>query len=402
MLVKLNDIIALCLIIAVTFLLSALGQGELNTTILIPFSFVYFFLTKKLKNLKIIVSQKPMRWYIFFGIITTTSILYAYNAEVAFNTQKKLIIVMLFSLAIFSYSLTSFKSIRVIYIANAIILFLLIAYVRTIGIDSTVSGRLDESSFNANSYGYYSFTGLSSLFLLHTITKKYYLKIILILAIVTASIGALIITTAAASRGGFTIVALLIIGNIYIINTASKKGFIKKGLMIFTLIIASYYLVAYYSQTYFKNSYLSQRFDSLEEGETTRNIHLQEAIKIGLENPFFGVGAGNYAFVPKTIEFGSFSHNSFAEVFANHGFTGLIVYSLFIIPFFKKIRDNLSRSGPKQKVINYQILFSLLIFLMYNLLYVVYLTPIFMHFLFAIYAHLLFIDNRLNLQKNIM
>ena len=126
----------------------------------------------------------------------------------------------------------------------------------------------------------------------------------------------------------------------------------------------------------------------------------KKAIEIGIDNPVIGVGAGNYAIIPKEIEPGSFSHNTFTEVFANFGIIGLIIYLKMLLLLTFKILKNFRTKNIKIRIINYQFLLFFLGFLIYNTLYVVYLSTIFMHFLFVIYAHIVYIDRQIKLQQN--
>ena len=173
----------------------------------------------------------------------------------------------------------------------------------------------------------------------------------------------------------------------------------RKVIVSIFLVVGLFYLAAFVSDNYLKDSYLLKRFNDLEERETPRQFHARKAIEIGSDNPLIGVGAGNYAIVPKAIEQGSFSHNTFTEVFANFGLVGVFMYLIMLFALAIKIRKNLKTNNNRIRVINYQILLFFLVFVIYNTLYVVYLSNIFMHFLFVIYAHLLLIEREVKLER---
>lgn len=395
---RINSIMAVIFVIAVTFALHALDLGQVGTIVVIPLGFMYFFMMR-FSRIKKILTLKPVSWYLIFFLFGTLSILYSIDADAAIATQKKMLIVFLFTVAVFSFALNSIKTVKAIYIANVIVLFLLIGYVLRLGIDTESGERIEESVLNANSYGYYVFTGLFSLFILYSSRRNYKQKVLYMILTILGSIFSFWLILASASRGASIIISLLIIGNIFIITSVSKKGMFRKLIVSVILVIGVFYLAVFVSDNYLKDSYLLKRFNDLEERETPRQFHARKAIEIGSDNPLIGVGAGNYAIVPKAIEQGSFSHNTFTEVFANFGLVGVFMYLTMLFALAIKIRKNLKTNNNRIRVINYQILLFFLVFVIYNTLYVVYLSNIFMHFLFVIYAHLLLIEREVKLEK---
>lgn len=399
--VKLNipkAILAVLFIIAVTFALHSLDLGKIGTMAVIPIGFMYFFLTKPTR-IKKLISVKPVAWYLAFFIFASISILYAIDANAAVATQKKMLIVMLFSLAVFAYALNSEQTVKVVYIANAITLFLLIGYVLKLGINTQSDERIEDSVLNANTYGYYVFTGLFSLFILYSSRTSRKQKVMYMILTILACIFSFWLVLASASRGASIILGLLIVGNVFVITSASKKGMLQKALVSILLIVGLFYLANYVTEEYIKDSYLLQRFNDLEGRESPRQFHARKAFEIGSENPFIGVGAGNYAVVPKAIEPGSFSHNTFTEAFANHGIIGLFMYLLMLFAIVWKARKNLKTKNKKIRIITYQVFLFFLVFVIYNTLYIVYLSTIFMHFLLVIYAHLLLLERQVKIEK---
>ncbi|MDA9325353.1 O-antigen ligase family protein [Flavobacteriales bacterium] len=389
--VRINSIIAVLFVITVTFALNALELGQIGTTVVIPLGFIYFFLSKRRRIIPIL-SIKPLFWYIFFFLFASLSILYSIDPNVAIETQLKMFIILIFTIAVFSYALNSIKAVKVLYISNIIVLFLLILYVVKLGISTEVDERIIDGVLNANTYGYYVFTGLFSLFILYSYRQNRKQKIIFSIVIVFVCFYSMLVILASASRGASIIISIVIIGNMFIINFASKKGILKKAIVLTIFSIGLFYLFIFISENYLNDSYLLRRFNNLEERETPRDFHSRKAIEIGSDHPLFGVGSGNYAVVPKIIEPGSFSHNTFTEIFANYGSIGCVIYFLMLFRVGSKILKNLNINNEKTRIINYQILFFFFMFLIYSTLYVVYLNTTFMHFLFVIYAHTLLIE----------
>ena len=394
---KINSIVAAVYVVVVIFALQVIELGQVGTIVVIPLGFFYFFILKPGRILPIL-SVKPLFWYIIFFLFASFSILYSIDSDAALETQKKMLVVLLFTISVFAYALNSIKAVKVFFIANVIVLFILILYVLKLGVSINSTDRLEDTIITPNTYGYYVFTGLSSLFMLYPYRQNRKQKILYLILLVLGCIFSIMLVVASASRGASIIVGLLIIGNVFIISTASKKGILKKVIVSIVFVVSTFYLSDFLNDNYLDDSYLLTRFNALEERETPRQFHVRKALEIGSEHPFAGVGAGNYAIIPKKIEQGSFSHNTFTEVFANFGLFGVFIYLSILFKIGFKIRKNVKTNNKKMRVINYQILFFFFLFLLYNTLYIVYLTTIFMHFLFVVYANVLLIERKLKLE----
>tara|TARA_B100000780_G_scaffold273364_1_gene236845 strand:+ start:710 stop:1924 length:1215 start_codon:yes stop_codon:yes gene_type:complete len=395
-----NEFLILLFVFAVIIFLSQIGMGRIGTLVLIPIGLWYFLLGRK-GRAKYIFNIKGVKWYLIFILLTSISILYSIDPLVALLTQLKLIIVFAFSISVFSYCLESFRNVKVLYFANLIVLFYLFIYTYYNGIDIGSAERINEDVFNANTYGYFIFIGMHSLFSLYIMTKRKEIKFFFLVLIVVASIFSFALVLASASRGALLVTFGLIIGNVFIILNLNKKSVLRKFVFLFITVSLVFYSVQYGYDNYFENSLVEQRFNQLEQMETPREFHLQKAIEIGFENPIFGVGSGNYAIIPKKIEQGSFTHNSFAEIFANNGFPGLIVLLGFLSCIFLKLKKMLSFKNEKLKVSLYQIYLFLILFFFHGFLYVFYLDTIFLHFLFVIYAHLIIMERSIHQNNNI-
>jgi O-antigen ligase len=391
---RINDLMVCFYVIAIIFLLSFIGIGEIGTNIMIPLGIFYLF-SSKFSLFKYALSHKAIKWYFIFCFFTSISIVYAIDPVAAFKTQKKMLIVFAFSLIVFSYAVSSVRYIYTMYVTNAFMLLILIIYVLSLGVTINV-GRADDTGLNANTYGYYIFNGLFSLFILYSGTKiKKKLRVIFLIFLIAACIFSLWIILLSASRGASIITGFLIIGNIFIIFSLSKKGVLKRLVFFLFTLLSLIYFITYLNDNYFQDSYLSKRFQLLEEVETPRELLINNAIEIGIRNPIIGVGAGNFAIIQKTYEQGSFSHNTFTEIFANFGLLGLVLYGGFFSNILFKLRKLFKYSDINTKIILYQILLFLIAFNIYSTLYVVYLSNVFMHLLFVVYAHILMLDRNL-------
>lgn len=396
---NLREFIVIVFVISVIFLLTAMGMGQLGTYVLIPLGF--FTLLTKPHKIKFIFKRVLVKYYSLLFVMSSLSIFYAISPEAAISTQSKMAIVFLFCLTIFSFAIESFRNVNLIYYTNALVLLFVYLYVLFLGVKLGDEGRVSDSVLNANTYGYYIFNGLTSLFLLFSSIKlKSTLRVLFFLIIVLFCLFSIWLALISASRSASVIAAILVFGNFFIIFFLKRKGVIKKFFLLLFFVIGVIYSLHYLNDNYFKNSYLSQRFDQLEDLETPREFHLRKAIEIGLDNPIIGVGAGNYAVIPKQIEQGSFSHNSFAEIFANFGITGLLIFFLFLSQVPKKVIKLLHQAKFKEKVVLYHILLYYVVFLIYSVFYVVYLSSTFLHFYFLICANLILIEKKISLETS--
>ena len=103
------------------------------------------------------------------------------------------------------------------------------------------------------------------------------------------------------------------------------------------------------------------RFQNSAQTNDYRLQYIMDAIAIGLENPIFGVGPGNYRFISKAPEFTHSvdPHNVFLQMFSE---LGLIVTCLVISLYLSGIIQNMVQlRGKKQKSLVFIFMTSLLI-----------------------------------------
>jgi O-antigen ligase len=142
----------------------------------------------------------------------------------------------------------------------------------------------------------------------------------------------------------------------------SAKGSVLQkivGIIISLILIG---IVFYVGQIFFEDVYIFRRFSTFfdESSNTTRINMIREGFLLLAKSPIIGVGLGNYTYASS---FGTYSHNTVAEVFATTGLLGASLYLLtYFIIFYKLVKltdDNRSRQFAFDGIV----LFGVLVFL---------------------------------------
>lgn len=145
-----------------------------------------------------------------------------------------------------------------------------------------------------------------------------------------ATAGLMIIATVLTySRGGF--LGLIAVGAVL----GWKFGRRNRAAVIVLGLIVGVLFIALAPGNY--GSRLTTILNTSSEGSATqRREILIRSIIVALANPIFGVGMGNFhTFSIKELV----SHNSFTQVAAEMGMAAMVVYILFIITPFKRLRE---------------------------------------------------------------
>ena len=368
--------VVLIYVLMVVYFLPEFGFGRVSTILVIPAGFFISTVLNK-KNYKKVLNSKPLLVYITFVLFGLFSIIYSADISVALESASKSLIILLFSISIFSLGSSSLRLYKILLISTSIIPFILFFNIIYDGsyIDFTIR---DSESLDTNYYGYFSFVGISSLFILKSIKNNLATRIGIIFLIFIS----LFFGVVNASRATFIITILIsVLGysfDIFNSGNSNIKTFFYLGI---------FSIVVFFVYDFFSNNLLDKllfrRFEILGTVESPREFHAREAIKIGMNNPIFGVGAGNYSIIPKRYELGSFSHNTFTEVFANFGFIGLSLYSYLQYIIFNSLKKRIRNKHIFSSHFIIQLLVVFFVFQVYSLFYVVYLDTIFM-FLFMI------------------
>lgn len=230
-------------------------------------------------------------------------------------------------------------------------------------------GRRDVFLNNANYYSYISLFANFSLFKLHLKLKNRYTTIALILIPILM----LIMSFVTQSRSALLFIIVINGGFWYWVVTAEGKSFSKIlrvfGLTIVTIIMAIQF-VSFYSNSSIKNRVEDSRKDA-------REILVEEGIEVFMDHPFVGVGMAQF---PRYSKLGQFTHNTYVEALAEHGFfIGFLIILIFILPFFKA--TSLLRSNRKDPLAKLSFLFFF-IYLFFNNIFVFYKASPAMMFFF--------------------
>ncbi len=235
--------------------------------------------------------------------------------------------------------------------------------------------RLGDEKLNANVFGYFlifltfivfSAENNTDILWVKRITRIIFLLIIplsFILAILTASRQILILEIPFIS---------LLLAKRYISSLNFKSVFI-----ILALCISAAYLYSEYGIGLYENSYLKTRSE-VSVGDDPRMVLLNDALNVGFENPVFGVGPGNFRYhTPENV----FSHNSFAELFANNGILPALLFAFLLCKFSLEKFNNWIK---KRSSLNYSLLIVSIFYIIDNFFYVMYLSTWLMGFFFVL------------------
>lgn len=352
------------------------NMQQIAVRVCLPAAFVFTLFA--IKDIKASQCFQLLIWLYLWHIVTTIT---AVNTSLAISQLRRLVgcFFMAFS---FYYLGKKEKLIPWLYITYLVYYLGMIYYanqnILTDEFDYT-EDRLDDRILNANLVAYFSFFATYIIYIFPFIIKrKFWIKFFKVLfllsplwsfavAIYTASRQVIVIQ--------FPIVAILL----YL------RYLRKRSLRVQTtaVIIGLLALVMLYQRAMniFESSLLYQRTES-ELVEDTRARHLRNSIRVGLENPIFGVGPGNYGVYVYRRK--TFSHSTYLEVFANTGFIGLILFCAMIWLFIKRQWQRYRRT--KDNMFLYFLIFSLF-YALDNVFYVFHIQPWLIAFLFLVDSH---------------
>ena len=361
-------------------------------------SIIFLFSIVKEKGFSFFKNETIKFFFIFFLWTSFCSIL-ASNTDVAVKTQGKLLVVFFLMYIVYEFARKSIKHVFVIYIIYiALIPLLTYGVIKDDGIGALLNAKQvslrsksdEEWVLDPNTLGYFVFFGVNFAFIIFNFVKKTLLnKIILGLLVILS----FFLVLYSASRGAFVIfivLTLLALGVLALGKKLDQKGYLFIYL-IFIAIIGT--LSVGIIQNLIQDSALEQRLQQDDE-ESTRSSHIKEAFNVGLNNPILGVGGGNYAYVPRSFEQGSFSHCSYTEAFANYGIFGLALLIFLYFKYFQLLRKCFKNKAIQEKEVLYYLGIFLVCFVVYNWFYVTYLTIEFMGAYIAAYVHLVHLNRK--------
>jgi len=325
----------------------------------------------------ILLKNKYIAIYIVILLWSLATCLIASDMFLALMQLR--IMLSTFVLSIIFYSLSQNKR----YLPWLYLTFLLIVlanyyYVRNNILTDMVIGleRANDEKFNANELSYFLFYAICAVFVfgeIFTDDKRKLSRIFLFAFIAIIPYFALITM----SRQIFVIVIpFCLFSIIYRYNPFSSiKQFVVFGVLLVIFISITYY---YYLPIY-EASILVERL-SRDVTEDSRYALIVGGFLLGFQNPLFGVGPGNVLLYLN----GSFTHSSYAELFAASGLFPLV---LFISLIAKFILEQWRRYRQTNDKLFMYFFMTGIFWAAYNWFYVFYSSFWLMCFLFLLIGH---------------
>lgn len=298
---------------------------------------------------------------------------------------------------IFSHLALRFKSFNLVNIVYIVFFITLLNYayhhILIYGVELDSKKRLGDETLNANLFAYIFFFVSISVFYFGVISKNRIIKIfwqvlfvLLIpvcfyLAILTASRQVLIVQVP---------IFIALLWQRYLYN----NGIASRILLVFIVILIGSFFYQDVAKIY-DSSNLKSRSENIEDDD--RIELLSDAVNLGLEHPVMGVGPDNFKFHTRTR---AFSHNSFAELFANSGIIGLAIFVIMLFYFIRRQYRFWLTSKSSLAFLN--LIFGIS-FIVANLFYVYYLNIWLMGYFILIGARGLIEENEFKshlLQEN--
>ena len=254
----------------------------------------------------------------------------AYNATEASIEMHQILGCVLFSFIIASLA-QDMKQIPWLYGLYLILFICAVDYARREILPDIIfgEGRVNDDWLNANTLAYYTFFYTFITFILGEIMHKSSWRTVWRILFFTSIPIIYAVAIATASRQVMVICAPMVVIMLtyrYLFGPSTPKWL--KGLTIIIILAAVSYALPFAIDRY-QQSALSQRNEmSIHEDE--RMILLREAIEVGCEHPIIGVGPGNFKLFSSPH---LFSHNTYAELFANTGIIGALIYIIMVGAF---------------------------------------------------------------------
>lgn len=388
-----NRIQYFCIILL--YFSAAVGLTELNSIALygaIPLAFILSFVNsqKGIAGNKSVI--KLLILYVWIAVTVTTSI----DIDLSMKQMKQILGVVLTIITITNLS-TNKKTIPWLYGIYIIIFISIFIYVKThiwsVAYDMGTS-RIGDGLLNTNKIAYYTFFLTCSFFLLGTIKFKATINILfkwLFIAMIPASFMIALLT---ASRQVLVIQLPLFLLLLYV-RYFNGNGTMARNIIIATIIafIGVVFFADQITEVY-DNSYLKERSQTKIKKDG-RSFLLKDAVDVGLENPFTGVGPGCFI---KANKYGLYSHCSYTELFANDGIIAVILYCWCLFGFIKHAFQRYRQTHSKIFLV---FAFIGLIYAFYNIFYVFYIDMWLMGFFVLITCHFRSVNTGLNNTKRL-
>lgn len=315
---------------------------------------------------------------VFWILITlTTSVDVSYSLKVL----KPILGGVVTSIIMYSLSRNNQMNSRWLFISYILMFSATLYYLYTTGdlfaIDIQKTRLETDEGINANDFAYYLFyiTIAISLFFWDGFKGLSYKEIVFYIIILVVTLYISLIT---ASRQVIVVVLPFIAFSIFI-RTAKRLSLRSILLFVIPLIIITVMVYSYYMNNYYEGSYLETRME-IGLGDEDRMILLKRGFNLGMAHPIFGVGIGNMANLTR----GSFSHNSFVELFATTGIIGSLIFTVMIL---ETIKINYKRYKITKNGVFLYLTWSFGAWAIYNFLFVFYISPWLMSFFFLLVGY---------------
>lgn len=281
--------------------------------------------------------NRYVRWLLVLYCWIGITFFGASNQLVA-QAQMKSIMGVIILLIIVANVSKNPKAIPWLYLVFVCLFITAVNYARTNLLNDVRNGaRATDDVLNANTLAYYTFYFSCAIYVLGDCPQNGNLKKILrymFFGVIFISVWVALIT---ASRQ-----VLVIQGPLFLIFLIMRYGmgrhkklfYIIGGGILFVLLSSGIV------DSVFEGSLLQERYELKLENDQRIRV-LEEAIEVGNNHPFFGVGPGNFVVYSRERVF---SHCTYTELYANSGFPAILIYVLIIINFisrqFKRYRRN--------------------------------------------------------------
>ena len=367
-------VLLLFLIVSLMGLSTTFQYQRFVTLGFIPFIFLFLIIKNKFafKSLR----NNYINIYIIIIIISVVLIFVSIDFTIAFENIIQLFGVLLSSIIILEIlELKNTNILNWIFI-SFIIGFYISAYFffNDLGSDINLETKWiprDVYDLNANKYSYNSFiANIAALYLIELTSKKRFI----ILSFLTIILG-VYISFFTASRSGFIFPLTAVIVYWLFIYDKTKKTF--RYVKTFTVLALVLYLSQFVYSIY-SNSYLKERVTRSNEVGDVRDDLALDAINVFLDNPFMGLGPGQYS-VYNVFHDNIYTHNSYLEAATNLGIFGFIAICFL---FFKPLISSLKKKTYNFSSLRKLTLLYFFLFMLYNNFYVFYWSVSEMMFFF--------------------
>lgn len=291
----------------------------------IPFAFVLSLFDKsRYKN-------ESFKLFVVLSVWLLCTVLWAMDTDAAFRQMRQVLGCLLVSYVVGKNAYKD-NMLPWLYVVWLALYVSAIYYANTHIVQDIEFGeeRLNDEKLNANMLAYHTFYSTVVIYVLGEILQSSFWRKFFRVLLVGMVYISFFVAIATASRQ-VLIVQIPLFAFILYIRYMLHVSVIPR--IVFVLLISVIGIVGfeYFSELY-DNSLLKQRGE-MDIEDDSRIILIGDAFKVGMDNFFHGVGAGNY----QIVSYGhKFSHNTFLELFANTGIVGVLIYVGMLILYLKK------------------------------------------------------------------